>query len=184
MRYLAVFLTLFLFFSKNSIAESCEYCIPSSYITCNEIKEALDEVNKIRAEVGSPPLKWDCKLAEESQKWAEYLARNKKFIHSKAKNYGENLFMGIRFTMNLLSGEKEVQVYSLSEAIKNWYSEKKYYVHGKSDWCMEGKVCGHYTQLVWKNTKYIGCGKAVSGVKTYIVCRFYPAGNIIGEQPY
>ena len=37
---------------------------------------------------------------------------------------------------------------------------------------------GHFTQLVWKNTKKIGCGIAVDDKETYFVtCFYYPSGN-------
>ena len=49
-------------------------------------------------------------------------------------------------------------------------------------------VCGHYTQIVWKNTERIGCGKATSrqnGLFTvYWVCQYDPSGNYVGQKPY
>jgi pathogenesis-related protein 1 len=52
---------------------------------------------------------------------------------------------------------------------------------------------GHYTQMVWKNTKEVGCATAtvsgksssgLSGVVVYLVCRYSPPGNIVGQKPY
>lgn len=39
------------------------------------------------------PLAWDQKLAEASQKWANYLAHIDKLQHDKSNNTGENLYM-------------------------------------------------------------------------------------------
>lgn len=49
---------------------------------------------------------------------------------------------------------------------------------------LPAKVCGHYTQVVWKNSRYVGCGKAMAANGTlYYVCNYYPAGNT-GGRPY
>ncbi|CRK97387.1 CLUMA_CG010777, isoform A [Clunio marinus] len=41
---------------------------------------------------------------------------------------------------------------------------------------------GHFTQIVWKNTKYMGVGKSVSRTgKIFVVAFYYPPGNITGE---
>ena len=53
-------------------------------------KECLDSHNKLRAEHGTPPLKWSAKLASDSEKWAKELLRNNKLEHSSGE-YGENL---------------------------------------------------------------------------------------------
>jgi len=170
-------IVVLLFTFKYGVADECQYCIPeNSNITCQEVDSGLKLINKIRAEVGVEPLKWDCNLAKESQKWAEYLASNGIFKHSKTEGkYGENLYF---------SWASNGDTASLEDAIKSWYSEKKDFIYGSPNWCKAGKVCGHYTQLVWKDTKAIGCGKAIKNNATYIVCRFYPAGNWIGKQPY
>ena len=173
---LGLLVSLFLVF--NVFAGECKYCIPkNSNISCDEIEKALKLVNKIRAEVNVPPVEWDCSLSEGSQKWAEKLAKSGQLFHSNPEGkYGENLYMYMSFGMAPNA--------TLKDAIISWYSEKKNFIYGKSGWCKEGTVCGHYTQLIWKDTKKIGCGKAVNGNEIYIVCRFYPAGNWIGKQPY
>lgn len=171
-------LLLIFIFSYNSFADSkCDFCIPEgSGFKCEEIKEAIQFLNKnIRGELNLPSLEWDCKLALSSQKWAEVLAEKGYLEHSKQNIVGENLYMYY---------SSFGKIPSLKEAILSWYSEKKNFVYGKKYWCKEGTICGHYTQLIWKDTKKIGCGRAEKNNKVFIVCRFIPAGNFIGEQPY
>ncbi|CAK9327998.1 unnamed protein product [Citrullus colocynthis] len=46
-------------------------------------------------------------------------------------------------------------------------------------------VCGHYTQVVWKDSIRIGCAKANCRTGgAFIVCNYDPHGNIIGQRPY
>lgn len=49
---------------------------------------------------------------------------------------------------------------------------------------------GHFTQVVWKGSKQVACAIANCGAGTifgqaskYVVCRYSPAGNIIGHFP-
>jgi len=50
-----------------------------------------------------------------------------------------------------------------------------------------GKVCGHYTQVVWSTTSRVGCARHECPALTYrltIVCDYGPGGNISGSRPY
>jgi hypothetical protein len=49
---------------------------------------------------------------------------------------------------------------------------------------------GHFTQLVWKETTSVGCGRVDCGDGDpsngeaegwYVVCEYHPAGNVEGE---
>ena len=46
------------------------------------------------------------------------------------------------------------------------------------------KLLGHFTQLVWKDSKEMGVGRSQSKDGTWIaVANYLPPGNVIGEYP-
>ncbi|MBN2825562.1 MAG: hypothetical protein JXQ76_09575 [Campylobacterales bacterium] len=136
-------------------------------------QDALNRHNAIRAEVfGGNDMAWDDTLAFGAQAYADYLASTGRFEHDSS-GYGENLFAASYNTGYL-------------DAINSWYSEKSSYNYANNS-C--NGVCGHYTQMVWKNSTKLGCGKATYTKGSYsggtvVVCRYDPAGNYVGERPY
>ncbi|CAF2106177.1 unnamed protein product, partial [Brassica napus] len=83
--------------------------------------------------------------------------------------YGENLAMG--------SGD-----FSGVVAVELWVKEKANYNYA-SNTC--NGVCGHYMQVVWRNTVRLGCAKArCSNGGTVISCNYDPQGNCVNERPY
>ena len=130
--------------------------------------------NQFRRENGAPLLLWDNNLVLESMKWAKELVKIGKLQHSTGGKYGENLYM----TWN---GDK-----SCSAAIKNWNDEKKFYAPGQKIGQGDFHKYGHYTQLIWRNTKKVGCSYADSsdGASRYTVCKYDPPGNVIGVAAY
>ena len=119
-------------------------------------------------------------LEQDAQSRANYLAKTGKFSHDPSNlshKYGENLFA---FSENSTPNFKSI--------IQKWYKEGSYYDY-ETNSCQSGKVCGHYTQIIWKNSQKIGCasaqyqkGRFKNGYVT--VCKYYPYGNIIGQRPY
>jgi pathogenesis-related protein 1 len=146
-------------------------------LTSQEIKEGLKLMNQLRAEVKISPLRWSEKLARNAQAWAEKLANSGQFKHSETHGkYGENIFVAW--------GKRPV---TLKDAVLTWGAEKVDYLGGairSKNYCKPGKMCGHYTQIVWKTTTEVGCGKAIHKGRTYIVCQFAPPGNYLGRKPY
>ena len=68
----------------------------------------------------------------------------------------------------------------------SWAEEKSDYTYS-SNTCASGAICGHYTQLVWRNTTRVGCAIHTCPGLTYgsaIFCDYYPAGNFNGQKPY
>ena len=53
-------------------------------------------------------------------------------------------------------------------------------------YCAAGKVCGHYTQVVWRDSTAIGCARVDcnNGGGVFITCNYNPPGNYVGRSPY
>lgn len=132
----------------------------------------LTRSNQIRAELYSGhPLRWSNSLANIAQAHANYLARTNTLAHSTNRP-GENLFASSSITGGY------------ADAIEKWYSEKKDYDFGNKK-CKPSKVCGHYTQTIWKKTREIGCGKSRSASwGTIVICNYSERGNIRGDKAF
>lgn len=142
--------------------------------------------NKWRARVGVPRLRYSRTLAVAAQAWADELKRRHRCEphHSKPHGkYGENLYWASAVRWS--DGRREVQKVTPRAVVDSWAAERANYDYA-SNRCEPGKVCGHYTQLVWKTTRLVGCGHAVcKDSKDQIwVCRYAPPGNRVGAKPY
>lgn len=130
-------------------------------------KDALTATNAYRAKHGVAPLTESSTLNDLAQKYSEKLLSSGKLTHSDTK-YGENLYysMGKSVTGSM--------------PIDAWYSEVKDYNFDKGT--SNGGVTGHFTQLVWKDSKQVGHGFAMSSdCKTlYVTSNYDPAGNFNG----
>jgi hypothetical protein len=146
----------------------------------------LQAHNTVRASVDSDPtieaLIWSDELAEVAQAWADHLREQGCDMRHSSSGFGENLAW---FAGNEASAKEVVQA---------WASEGDCYTYGRfmqSDAC-DGECrssggCGHYTQVVWRETSLLGCGFAACDTSFYQeiwVCNYDPAGNFVGEYPY
>jgi len=135
--------------------------------------------NEARGALGLPPLTWNASLVVDARDYAEELARTGRFEHSAQPRgnptQGENLWTGTR------------RAYSYQEMIGHWVAERRFYqplpVPGSSNSGRFGDV-GHYTQIVWRATREVGCAEASNRTDDYVVCRYLPAGNIVGQTAY
>ena len=129
--------------------------------------------NQVRATVASPALRWSSALAQQAQRWADHLrsAMSCAMAHSHAENVGENLAWA--------SGQRLTP----ASVVGMWANEARDFdpVSGR---CASGSVCGHYTQVVWKSTREVGCGMASCGRNEVWVCNYSPPGNWVGEHPF
>lgn len=149
--------------------------------------EALAVHNEARKAVGQAPLKWSDDLEKDAQVYANYLAkRDKGLVHDKDNTDGENIYMSSYFYHDS-NGEKhyfqpdENYLKSASEA---WLSEREEYRYQKVT-ASNYHGTGHYTQMIWSTTQFVGIASAVSpSGSIYVVARYNPPGNWLGAYPY
>ncbi len=144
-----------------------------------DIDLALKIHNKARSSLGITSLEWSSKLADEASLYAKTLAINDNgLIHSNNNSSGENLYM-----ICCYDNDSEFK-FILKNASEAWYDEVKDYKYGPIK-SYDTKMIGHYTQMIWLKTKLLGIGYAVSSKGAiYVVARYFPAGNYIGQYPY
>lgn len=147
--------------------------------------ECLKKHNALRSlHSNTKPLQWDQGLAKVAQAWADHMLSENSLHHKKNNKYGENLAWGWAST-----GPK-----SCASAVQDWYDESNDYDYatGKGHPAGNGyKTTGHFTQVVWKDTKKVGMGIAYETVDgyttTFIVAEYFPPGNSVmmyyGEDP-
>jgi hypothetical protein len=122
---------------------------------------------------GVPPVTWSKAVAASAQEWANkgvFKHSSSYKIAPPAGPAGENLAMGHR---------------SIEAADAAWYSEVKNC--GPFPGCKSGSngITGHFTAMIWKGVKEIGCGiyinKSKRPWKRLYVCR-YKAGDTLSRD--
>lgn len=133
--------------------------------------------NTARASVRQPPLSWDPALARDAAGYAAELARTGRFEHSPQPrgmpNQGENLWTGTR------------GAYRYGEMAQHWIDERRHFVNVASpNMSRTGKFgdVGHYTQIIWSRTTRFGCAMTSNRRDDFLVCRYVPGGNVVGER--
>ena len=144
--------------------------------------------NRVRQQHALAPLDWSNKLEGYAQDWAQHLAGNGCNMIHRAQvsrnplKAGENIFWAGPVTWS--DGASNIQKVSAAEVAMAWASEQADYNYSNNS-CRPGKQCGHYTQMVWKDTTHVGCGAAMCPNKGQIwVCNYDPTGNWVGRKPY
>ncbi|OAQ32826.1 PR-1-like protein [Linnemannia elongata AG-77] len=129
-------------------------------LSAAEQKIILDTHNKYRARHGAPALTWNAQAAAFGNNWIQAC----QFKHSGGK-YGENLAAGYK---------------DFKTGIDAWYNEVSKYNYNRPGFSM---ATGHFTQVVWKNTKSVGCAKKFCPGSnwTIYICNYDPPGNYQGQ---
>jgi pathogenesis-related protein 1 len=147
----------------------------------------LTPMNAARAAVGEAPFTWDPIATEVAQSWANQCS------------FGHNPSASSQYVALGGSGGLGEDVAagapseSVANAVASWVNEEQYYDHATNS-CATGQVCGHYTQIVWKNSTAVGCAQTHCTTNSPFgasfptwdmsVCDFNPPGNYVGESPY
>ena len=128
--------------------------------------QGVDAHNRLRAKHCAAPLSWSAKLADVAQRWANALRdRGCMFGHSGG-SFGENLAAG---TIGTLDPAAVVQM---------WYDEISQYRFPDGGFSMK---TGHFTQVVWRGSRRVGCGHSQCKGMDILVCEYDPAGNWEGQ---
>ena len=128
-------------------------------ISSAEKKEMLDLHNMYRCMAGVPALKWDNTLQQQAQSWADTGNMGHSTSRGAFSKYGENM-------------QYACPKATPKTATDWWYAEiKKYSASSMTQ-------SPHYTQMVWKGSTKIGCGKgkAPCGGDLWF-CQFTKMGN-------
>lgn len=136
--------------------------------------------NRERAALGIAPLAWDPALARDARAYADHLVRVGHLVHSQddptdPDPQGENLWAGT-------SG-----YYGPEAMIGLWADEKQDFKPGvfpNNSISGDLENVAHYTQLVWRSSKAVGCAVAHGSEDDFLVCRYSEGGNVIGEVPF
>lgn len=134
-------------------------------------KECLKQHNYYRAKHGVPNLKLSKSLCKYAQEWANKCAKDNKMNHRPDHKYGENIFMAWYSDLEHKLNAKE--------PVDNWYSEISMHTFGAEPRSLSS---GHFTQVVWKESKELGVGIARNKTGAiYVVGNYDPPGNMIGS---
>jgi pathogenesis-related protein 1 len=151
-----------------------------------EIAKILELHNKQRRadNAGLADLTYDAKLAEVAAANAAKLSCDAgRLIHAETK-YGENL----------AGHSSDDRATIIESGVRGWNREKEAYTIGDNS-CDKGTIasdgsridaCGHYTQVVWRETTSVGCAIATgcSGPFNILACNYNPGGNVCGWRPH
>ncbi|KAH1027830.1 hypothetical protein HUJ05_001266, partial [Dendroctonus ponderosae] len=169
----------------------------------NDIRNHIASGQEIRGPLGRQPaaanmnsLQWHHELAEIAQRWADQcVAVEDKNQHDecrKTEQYevGQNVLTALTATPD---------VPEIAILILNWYKQVENVLPSDVETfsgIQRGKyLIGQYTQLVWADTRFVGCGMATfrnrntssdwkSKYLHRLVCNYGPRGNMIGSPVY
>jgi uncharacterized protein YkwD len=134
----------------------------------NFVLEATKRHNILRACHNAQPLLPNCEIMKISQDYAETLP----YTHSGTKFHGEwmgeNLFGSWGYNLNG------------AFPVNDWYNEISNYDFSTGTKKNSGDI-GHFTQLVWKNSRDLGIGYYCQSSQCVVVGNYYPGGNIGGQ---
>jgi pathogenesis-related protein 1 len=149
----------------------CAFAVGAEQTATEFAREMLVAHNAVRQKTGVPSLKWSNTLAAQAEEWAKKLAAT-----------GASKMQGVPGqNIGYTSPPGGINATGIVAA---WVAEVANYDHEKNA-CIDPKLaCHHYTQVVWKNTAYVGCATARDAERDIWVCDYDPPGNDVAERPY
>ncbi|HHH19659.1 MAG TPA: hypothetical protein ENK86_04015 [Campylobacterales bacterium] len=133
-------------------------------------------------------LSYSIELEEAAQAYANLLAKKGTFEHDTQNgtyDYGENLYAH--------AYQADIDI---DDAMYHWFDVEEPLYHYNDGSCQEAYYdsgaqikCGHYTQVLWQESREVGCASAQyqsgSFKDGYVyVCKYRKAGNRGQQKPY
>lgn len=152
--------------------------IPHTQPPASEAERLLVAHNVERTRLGLPPLVWNRALARDAGDYATVVLARGRLQHAgdlSQKRQGENLWMGT------------AGAWKPAAMVGMFLDERRHFrAAAFPDISLTGswKDAGHYSQIVWRETKEVGCAIETGKGMDVLVCRYYPAGNVMGQNPY
>jgi pathogenesis-related protein 1 len=149
---------------KEVIKDVAVKCPGDKGLPLESITELLSAQNTIRTQLKLTNFTWNCQMADYAQEWANRGI----FEHRSNNKYGENIYV---------SSNGDV---TLTNVVDKWVTERDFW-NNNTGVCKDGKICSHYTQIIWRATRQIGCGinRNVTGKwKVLLVCNYDPPGDV------
>lgn len=133
-----------------------------------DIPSAFDYLNKFRIMHCVPQLTYNKEIERIANEHAKYIIESGKFEHS-INSYGENIAYAY------VSGDDNRAFIYTTDLM---YAEKQYYDYNNPEFSY---TTGHFTQMVWKNSKHVGIGYYKNETVIAFVVNFHPPGNYYND---
>ncbi|CAL4073851.1 unnamed protein product, partial [Meganyctiphanes norvegica] len=137
-------------------------------------RDVHKHINKYRKKHAVPKIKLSKEVCQYAKEWAIKMAKEDKMQMRPDCIYGTNVFC--------MSANSQTFKIEGKNIVDRWYGEIKDHTFGEEP---EENILksGHFSQLIWKDTKMIGIAKARSdtGFKIYVAAHFAPKGNWSGQ---
>lgn len=165
-------LLLIVFVSTKNLRDLATFDFESFY------NELILKHNVLRAKHNSGPLTRFDDLAELAKVTLDGCIAAGTLVHSGTSYNGQ--WMGQNLALSSYTATAD-------SVLNGWYYKEEVnydYDTGKS---ANGGVVGHFTQVVWKSSKQIGCAVKTGQWKSYpnsyyVCCNYFPGGNYIGQE--
>lgn len=136
---------------------------------CSFARDCIKAHNSVRRKHHVPPLSLHDEALEEATNWVQRLAghKDKDAEHDLSGVYGQNIYFCKGFEINM----------TCADVVDRWYKEGANYAKKQPNLETEYDKYGHFSQVIWKSTKGLGCAKTQLVDEMFVVCSYFPAGN-------
>ncbi|XP_077985993.1 uncharacterized protein LOC144440485 [Glandiceps talaboti] len=167
--------------ADNSDEQTCGYGIKDNTVCTKPHQKQINDTASLKLQLfeahnyyrclhGVPLLKWDKTLEKYGDHLAASNAIQGRLEHSYFGRFGENIAMQEVKGIDRITGLGFVKMFHDEIKLFNFKNPKFSF------------DTGHFTQLIWKTTKRIGCGSSLRHKKHwtqfYVACEYDPPGNI------